>query len=279
MLPESSPPEKQKRSWGERFKALFTQPVKLPGWAAVLLVILEVVPDWKGRIDFWLGVAKASGGYLAMAAAVVASPFFTRALLIAGLAWIIFAGEPDQGVQRHHWLRYVGWSVFLICFTAVVLTAGYGAFEIAIQDEVGIRDTQLQKRYAIRPVYWHLTDYQKTILAAELGKIPEKDRFPIQILCLPDAGSRTYVTELGDVFLNKNWKVTANCLFNDLRPDFIGLSIGIAPSLKGTKFEALPKNIQTLAKVFTLAKLPAQWSFDKPGSSADTFFIIVGNAP
>src|ERR1700724_4323966 len=96
------------KTWRQRINSVFTEPVKLPGWAVVILVIVEGVPDWKHRLEFWLDVAKGTGGGIAMAATVIASPYFTPALLAAGLLWIDFAGEAPKGVQRHHWLRYVG---------------------------------------------------------------------------------------------------------------------------------------------------------------------------
>jgi hypothetical protein len=81
--PAPPPPRK---TWRQRIKAVFTEPVKLPGWAAVLLVIVEVVPDWKSRFEFWLQMAKGMGGGIAMAATVIASPYFTPTLLAAGLS-------------------------------------------------------------------------------------------------------------------------------------------------------------------------------------------------
>jgi len=69
-------------------------------------------------------------------AIVIGSPYFSVALAIAGIAWLVLVGEPRKGVQRHHWLPYLGWIVFAICFTAIVLTAGWGAIQVYARNAV-----------------------------------------------------------------------------------------------------------------------------------------------
>ncbi len=172
-------------SWGQRIKAAFTHPIKLPGWLAVLIVVAQEIPDWKHRIDFWLEVAKGTGGYLAMAAAAIASPYFTPSLLVAGLGWIIFAGEAHKGVQRHHWLRYVGWSIVTTCLTLMVITVGYGALTFYIQQQVSQKDTELQNKYAqcgrsvILGISCHYSRLWNKYLVSE---IPEPIRGEIPLL-------------------------------------------------------------------------------------------------
>lgn len=274
-----------KRSWRQRIKAVFTEPIKLPGWAALAITAIEIVPDWKDRLDFWLSVAKNTGGYLAMIAAVIASPFFTPSLLTAGLAWIAFAGEAPKGVQRHHWLRYVGWSIFLICFTLIVVTVGYGALTIYVQRQVSTTDSALQKQYTVKPVYWHLTDAQRTELGAAIDKVPVDQRFMIQIKCLPDAGSRTFVEDLGDVFYKHDWKqIHGDCFFSTVRPDVTGLYIGLSKSLwdklTGKDFHASSdKNLIQLAEMLQSATINFQWSLFDDGTKEDHFYLVVGNAP
>jgi hypothetical protein len=286
-LPLELPIKVHKRTWRQRIKAVFTEPVKLPGWAAVAFVALQVIPDWKSRFDFWVDVAKQTGGYLAVAATVIASPYFTPSLLTAGLAWILFAGEAPRGVQRHHWMRYVGWSVFLVCFTTIVVTAGYGAIEFYIKEQVSTRDTEIQRQSAVRPVFWHLTDAQKTALGIALDKIPEGERFSISILCLPDAGSRTFTSEFAKVLKDHEWKFQPNCLFNDLRPDFTGISVSLSPSLrdkvagKPLTDSAYPPNLRTLTALLIDAKIEANWGvYDDPATkNQDVFWLLIGNAP
>jgi hypothetical protein len=274
-----------RRTWRQRIRAAFTEPVKLPGWAAIIVVVVQVVPDWKSRIDFWLSVAKSAGGYLAVAAAVVASPYFTPSLLAGGLAWVLFAGEAPRGVQRHHWLRYVGWSVFLVCVTLIVITAGYGALTFYVKEQVSQRDIDLQKKYASGPIFWHLTDAEKLAFKNELSKVPEKERFQVQIICLPDAGSRAFVEDIAQVFNDAGWpKVGANCLFNKLKPDVLGLYVAATPTFieKLTAIKNMddwPHDIRTLVKVLTDAKIPAQWANYDDDTKQDHFFLLVGNAP
>jgi hypothetical protein len=276
-LPMYLPIRLPKRSFGQRVKAMFTQPVKLPGWLLVVITLVQVVPDWKSRFDFWLDVAKSTGGYLAVAATVIASPYFTPSLLAVGLGWIVFAGEAPVGVQRHHWLKHVGWAVSSFCVAVIVVTIGYGAIEFYIQKEVSTRDTEIQQQAAVRPVFWHLTDAQKTALGAELDKIPEDQRFQIPMKCLPDAGSRTFVEEIGQIFIDHKWKVSANCFFTNVRPDLTGLWISVPKSLSGKKIEDTPKNIQTLAKILNGANIA--WRFAIDQISDNEFYLVIGNAP
>jgi hypothetical protein len=284
-LPEApKPPKRPRRSRRERVKAVFTHPIKLPGWAVLLYVAIQAIPDWKSRLDFWLGVAKGTGGYLAMAATVIASPYFTPSLLAAGIAWIVLAGEAPRGVQRHHWLRYVGWSVVSVCLTIVFITAGYGALTFYIKQQVSQQDIELQKQYAVGPVYWHLTDAQKIAFKSALSEIPEAERFQVDILCLVDAGARTFVDELGVVFQEANWKkINANCLFNSVRPNLLGLNLAVSPALlekiKDKKAEEWPHDLRVLA--FAMAKGGLAFSLGTydDGAKQDHFWLAVGNAP
>lgn len=289
----AAPPDQSSQSarasW-RRLKALFTEPVKLPGWAVILLVVIAWIAQ--GRIGFWLSVAKAGGAYVP--AAAISSPFLMPLLLIGGLAWIAFARESEKGMPRHHWLRTVGWSIFAICLTAIVLTAGYGTIQLAIQEEVGKKDAELQKQYAVHPVYWHLNDLQKLALGYELDKIPPNERFEINILCLPDTGSRTYVQDLGGVFRYKGWKVSANCLSSDVRPDLIGMYIAVSPAFAGKKRDDMPSNVRILADILDRAHIAVAWFVDncrlpfatdlscnpeRRPTKEDDFAFVVGNPP
>jgi len=282
-LPLETPKADARRAWRQRVKAVFTDRSKWPGWAAILLVVFEVVPDWKSRFDFWLDVAKSTGGYLAVAATVIASPYFTPALLVAGLAWIAFAGEAPRGVQRHHWLRYVGWSIVSVCVTVVVLTAGYGAITFYIKQQVSQQDTDLQHRYAVRPIYWHLTEAQRTALVVALDEVPEQKRFQIDIQCLPDAGSRTFVEDFAQVLHDHSWKFNVNCLFSRLKPEFTGLSIGLNSPLRakveGKPIADWPENLQTIGTILDRAQIPGTWSSFDDDSKDEHFYLLIGNAP
>jgi hypothetical protein len=258
---------------------ILTQPIKLPGWAAILFAVFVFFPDWHARIDFWLHVVQDAGGRMSTIAGAIASPYFSPTLAIAGVLWVLFVGEPTKGVQRRHWLRYVGWSIFLICATTVIVLAGYGALEFYIQKEIGSRDRALQDKAATRPIFWRLTDAEKTALGFELDQIPEAERFELKFKCLPDAGSRTFVEDIAKLINDHKWKISANCLFSNVRPDLTGLYISISKIHEGKPFEKMPKDIRTLATILAAANIPGKGYALDDGMKEDEFYLVVGNAP
>jgi hypothetical protein len=138
--PEQPPPKEgsseKQQSWITRTWRRLANRWKWPGWGLLALLVLKDVPDWKGRLDFWLDAARTAGGYASVAAIVIGSPYFSIGLAIAGISWLALVGEPRKGVQRHHWLPYLGWIVFAICSTAIVLTAGWGAIQVYARNAV-----------------------------------------------------------------------------------------------------------------------------------------------
>jgi hypothetical protein len=262
----------------KRAYLLLTKP-KIPAWAVIVILLLKEIPGWKSRFEFWVEAVKSLGGVPSLIASVIASNYFAPIAGIIAAAYIVLVGEPKKGVQRHYWWPYVGWSVFGILFTAIVVTGIVGYVEIYIKEEVGKRDTAIQQQAAVRPLFWHLTDFERAVLGFELAQLPEEKRFEIKIRCLPDASSRTFVEDIGTVIQDKNWKVSANCLFSNIRADFVGLSIGVAKKHAGKKFEDLPEHMQTMAKILNAAKLSAPWSLDPDDSMGDEPSLIVGNPP
>jgi hypothetical protein len=262
----------------KRAYVLVTAP-KLPAWAVIALLVLQQIPDWKSRYDFWLAAAKSLGGAPAMIASTIGSPYFGLIAGVTAAAYIVLVGEPKKSTQRHHWWPYIGWSIFGILLTVVVVTGIVGYVEIYIKQEVGVRDEAIQKQSAVRPVFWHLTDFEKIALGSALDAVPEDKRWQIQIRCLPDAGSRTYVEDLAKVLIDHKWKIAANCLFSNVRPDLVGLYIVAAKKFGGKNFQDLPGHIQTMAKIFNDAKIPGEWSTDFDDSLGDDPALVVGNAP
>ena len=55
-----------------------------------------------------------------------------------------------------------------------------------IKEEVGKRDAAIQKQLAVRPVYWHLTDIEKSALGFALDQVSEDKRFEIDVCRMPD---------------------------------------------------------------------------------------------
>jgi hypothetical protein len=260
----------------ERIRTILFGRVKLPGWAAILFGIITGIPDWKHRLDFWLGAVIAAGGYLGMVAAVIASPYFSPGLVLAGLAYLLLVGEPKKGVQRHPWWPYIGWSIVSLCFAATVITAIIGGVQITIKQQVGQQIQEFQKQAFEAPMFWHLTEWEKYSLGYALDKIKEGDRFPINILCLPDANPRTFVEDIGKVFIDHKWTVAANCLFNKVRPDLVGLFIVVSKETNG-KIDQAPANARILAQLFEEARISYQFALDE--IKKDEFSLVVGNAP
>jgi hypothetical protein len=266
--------------WG-RLRALFVTP-RLPAWPVLIWEVLQWIPDWKSRADFWVSIAKDTGGFWGGVASVITLPYFNLGMTAAALLWLGLVGEPKKGVQRHPFLPYLGWGVFGIILAAIGSSIITGYFELRLKEGVNERDKELQKQYGVLPVFWHLTDFEKTNLGWALEQIPESDRFSINIQCLPDAGSRTFVEEISKVIIDHNWpKPSVNCMFSPVRPDLTGLYIGISPLLKGKQFDEAPKNLKTLVKVLNDAHISAQLAFSNPDSKEkeDEFWSVVGNAP
>lgn len=107
---------------------------KWPGWGLLLLSLIQGIPDWKGRLEFWLQIARTAGGYGGALAIVVGSPYFSGSLSLAGVLWLLFIGEPKKSVLRGRWLPYFGWSVFAACATAIAVSAVYGYTEMRARE-------------------------------------------------------------------------------------------------------------------------------------------------
>jgi hypothetical protein len=185
--------------------------VKLPGWLFLLLAIVIAVPDWKSRYEFWLEVAKSSGGFLAMVAGILEWPYFSPALGIVGVLYLLLVGQPRKGVQRHPLLPIIGWISFAVCCSAIIVTAGYGAVEIYIRTEIakgisGIpRGTpgETNTNRPQTPIYadgYDLYPDQIRILIQEFTKLQE--RIPIIYFAkvLGDNTSNSVQAQMEDIF-------------------------------------------------------------------------------
>jgi hypothetical protein len=87
------------------------------------------------------------GGEFGVITAVVTSPFFAIGLILYGVLHLIFVGEPSR-VLRHQAWTYIGWSIFGLCLTAIMVTAGWGILQAYIQTQIqyGIETRQLPDR-------------------------------------------------------------------------------------------------------------------------------------
>jgi hypothetical protein len=276
-LPLEPTPAINWRALRKRAYVLITAP-KLPAWAVLILLVIKEVPGWRSRYEFWVAAAKTLGGAPGMIASSIDSTYFAPIAATMAAAYIILIGEPKKA-QRHHWWPYIGWTVFGVLLTSMVVTGIIGYVEIYVKEEVGKRDEVIQKQSAVRPVFWHLTDFEKTTLGFALDHVPEDKRFEVQIRCLPDAGSRTFVEDFARVFLDHKWKITANCFFSDIRPDLVGIYLGVAKKYSNKQANDLPEHARMLAKIFEDAHINAQWALDKDDSLGDESVIAIGNAP
>ncbi len=83
---------------GRKVWEFVSRPIKLPGWAALIVGIICYIPDWKSRWDFWTGVFGSNTAASRMMASVLASPYVGLALIVGGLIYLYFA----RGVVHVH---------------------------------------------------------------------------------------------------------------------------------------------------------------------------------
>lgn len=272
----SPSPSKTRPTLFQRFVGLRSR-IKWPGWSFIILGIITWIPDWKSRIDFWVEIARSSGGgVIAMGATVLASPFFSPALIVVGLGYLALVGEPRKGVQRHPWWPYIGWIAFGLCATAIFVTTVVGYVQLSIQRQVGLQIDALQKQVLGSQIFWHLPQYNKTLLAAALDRIDEKDRFDVGFKCLSsNSNSLTYMSDIHEVFINEHWKMSGNCMFSNVKPDLLGVWISIAKEI--TQVEDVPPNAKKLADILTAAQI--QFAYGHDDVPKDQFALVVGNGP
>lgn len=121
--------------WSKKgIKRLFIRP-RLPAWAVILFFIVEQVPDWKSRYDFWLEVAKQSGGTISFIANILLSRSFDTVALICAVVWLFAVGEPKKSLRHHSW-QYVGIAAGVIVFAIIVWVAAEGYIATSIRDQV-----------------------------------------------------------------------------------------------------------------------------------------------
>jgi len=94
------------------------------GWIAL---------DYAGRLLLLWQVAESLGGTPAMVARVLSSWEFALALIVIGLAYTIFVGEPKSGVVRHPSLPYLALALLIVCIASIAGLSIYGAIEVALR--------------------------------------------------------------------------------------------------------------------------------------------------
>jgi hypothetical protein len=140
--------------------------------------------DFLGRVDVFWHIVESMGGSRALVANFISSWQFSLGLIVVGLLYLIFVGEPRAGVQRHPSLPYVAASIFLICLTTMASVAVYGWFEsqqrkayaegasgIPRNDSPSNPQTPSNQRPLYAPGNRQLTSDQQRLLIAEGGRM------------------------------------------------------------------------------------------------------------
>jgi hypothetical protein len=114
-------------------------------------------------------------------------------LLVLGLGilYLVFIGEPEKGVQRHHWWPYVGWAIFAFAAITVILAGGYGALELRVQSETTKR--------LITPDR-HLSEDQKERLKTLLKTFKDSYGRELAVAAVDNPEANQYAVELMTAF-------------------------------------------------------------------------------
>jgi hypothetical protein len=86
---------------GERLRAFFLAPKRIPGWVLFLLAAASYPPDWKARWDFWVAEWSAHSKAITMLAPLLTSPYLGLGLILAGVVYLYFIRGVVH-VHHHH---------------------------------------------------------------------------------------------------------------------------------------------------------------------------------
>lgn len=271
-MPDTEPelpgiPMRPKPPWWKRPQRLVSKP-KLPAWPVLLWLLIQQIPDWKGRIDFWLDAAKTAGGYTAVAAAVIGSPYFSLGMAGAAVLWLAFAGEPRRGVIRHPWLPYLGWTIAGFFFTAIIVTAGWGAIQLYVNRQVSAKTAQQ---------FWYLTDDQKKSLGRELDKTPPSQRFVVNVrIVFGNAQVLTIANDLAEVFQAHGWTFSGTEDMS-LRADLLGINF-ITADDRGRTDQDQPPHAMELWKILRSSGINTYFAYD-PKFADNSLELAIGSRP
>lgn len=127
--PESPPvdrgvaaPERRIRgdvpSWLKLLRTLATLE-GVPGWAPTVFAILMALSSWKGMYDLFLPSVQTVGGGAVMIFGHLASPGAPLVLAAAGLVYLMYLSQAEEGSARAVWLPIVGWLGMMIFCTTI----------------------------------------------------------------------------------------------------------------------------------------------------------------
>jgi hypothetical protein len=154
--------------------------LSLPGWLLIIIAIFIGVPDFAHRFEFWFSVTQSSAEKLSIMANILRWPYFSPTLALLGISYIVAVSSRPQAGRYRQALPTIGWIAATICFVSVLVTAGYGAIEIYIRQEIakgitGIpRNTPESPNRPQQPAYSQprgLQPDQVRILSVEFAKL------------------------------------------------------------------------------------------------------------
>ncbi len=243
------------------WRSLFTWR-KLPGHALWVLGLGWKGLDILGHFDMAQRVVEAMGGTPAMIASVLSSTWTSVALVVAGIGYIVLVGEPEKGVQRHHWWPYVGWAIFAFSVASMVSVVIYGANELFIRKEiakgiVGIPRNTPDENNPNRPQIpletgdRSIQPDQFRILMVEFNKI--RDSLPILNVCTTESDQESLVLrQQFFVLLNRSGVVWSQCGLVPSGPDDVGFIIYVA------SLEKIPPAAEQFREALEIANMHPQ---------------------
>jgi hypothetical protein len=228
-------------------------------------------------LDFAFNALRSMGGEFGVITAVVTSPFFAIGLVLYGVLHLIFVGEPSR-VLRHQVWTYIGWSIFSVCLTAIIVTAGWGALQAYIQTRIqsGIETRQLPDRRLSQDEINHIqqvfrpiaNEFPNSIQVEAVSASPDAAGYALQFMQAFHASGLTIngITPT-DNNITSLFPSSAQVVSSQMR----GLYIGI---MGGTHITKLPERAIKFLAALREAGFTTQltgWQ----GVGADDFVFVV----
>ncbi len=218
------------------WRSLIFKEFKLPGWFLFIWGLFILIPDVKGRFDFWWDASQYLGGRVAMIGAILTHPAFGALLMISGVAYLVFVDEPKRPTVRASWPLYLGWGIILLVFLAV-FTVSIISY---ITEQVGPRHIFPLQAAVIRDVLaGSSTERRKTIGITYVGS------------CFDCDG---YADEFGDLISSiPGWSVVGRgTVLGPRRESISALGVAIADTNPSAQSSAS----LALQRALTEAKIP-----------------------
>jgi len=241
--------------------------------------------DVLGRVDVLWRIVETMGGTTAMVASIVLSSWFSLGLIVVGVAYTVFVGEPKTGTQRHVWWPYAAAIIFFLCVTTMAAVAIYGAYELQLRKAyadgaAGVpRNTPANAQSRPQtPLYQEgyggLTSDQSRILLVELPKIKTLVPAVYFTMMQNDFGANNFILQFEDLFRRSGFTNLQRGNQTPRGPDEEGLMIAVHDR------NNIPVAAQKVMEAFEIADIPYKVIRIADGTSPDIqFSIFVGPRP